>query len=152
MRWVLLGILILISPGIFAWYQEYGNDISGSGAFDTSGRQPVLIVFKRADNCSVADIWLDASLHERNISDNSAKPTSRLQVDGYSGWLLSLENFETNYWLPGTLALRQSIPTHMLRQFRFGKELSIYIEENRFTWSLKGSNLAIATALNNCLK
>ncbi len=143
-------MLVLTSPAAIAWYQEFGNETSGVGTYDTSGSQPILIAFNRAENCNSASLWLDGSLLDQSQSDKFQNIKGILKVDNYPNWDLSLDYIETNNWLPGLRVLKQDIPQGIVRQIRIGHLLTITVEGNEYSWSLAGSSAAIWFAYNAC--
>ena len=127
MRCLLFGMLIFISPGTLAWYQEYGSDITGTGTYDTTGQQPVLIAFNRTNNCHSASLWFDDSLYGHDHPDKSQNINGILKVDNLRDWTLSLNIIETSNWLPGVWVLRQRISSGMIKQLRHGNVLAVSV-------------------------
>ncbi len=150
MRCFLFSMLILISPVAISWYQEFGNEVSGVGAYDTTGRQFILIAFNRNNDCNSVSLWLDGSLRDQSLSDNSQDTKSVLKVDNYQSWILPLEFVKTNNWLSGFWVLKQEISSDIIQQLRKGNLLTISVGKNRHSWSLAGSNAAIRSAYMAC--
>ena len=150
MRWILFSILFLASPTAIPWYQEFGSQTSGVGAYDTSGRQPILIAFDRTRNCTSASLWLDGSLRDQSQSEKVQNINGILKIDNFRSWAISFDYIETNYWLPGLWVLKQNIPPGIVRELVIGHLLSITIGENNYTWSLVGSRAAILSAYDAC--
>lgn len=150
MRLFIFGMLILSSADAMPWYQEFGGEISGVGAYDTTERQYVLIAFNRTENCQSASLWLDGSLRDQNQSDNSQKTEVILKIDNYPDWILSLDYIKTNNWLSGLWVLKQMVPLDMVRQLRKGRLLTISAGKDEYSWSLAGSSAAIWSAYNAC--
>ena len=152
MRGLLFGMLILMSPTISAWYQEYGSEISGTGAYDTTERQPLLIAFNQKNKCQSASLWLDRFLYAHELSDSPQKTGGTFKIDNFKSWTLSLDVFETDNWLPGVFVLRQEIASGMIKQLRHGNILTISVGKHSYVWELAGSNLAIKSAYIACLE
>ena len=152
MRWVLFGILVLVSQSSHSWYPEYGIKISGVGSYDTTARQPILIAFSQSDNCESASIWLDGSLYNHTQSGNLNRAIVELKVDGFQSLTLSFDISESEHWLPRPWVLRQNIPADLLRQVRLGNTLTISIDKHKYIWNLSGSNLAIKSAYKACVE
>ncbi len=150
MRWFLFSLLILSSPDAMPWYQEFGSETSGVGAYDTTGRQFILVAFNRKNDCNSASLWLDGSLRDQNQSDKSQNTEAILKVDNYQSWNLPLESIKTNNWLPGFWVLKQDISSEIIQQLRKGNLLTISVGKNKLSWSLAGSNVAISNAYNAC--
>ena len=150
MRCFLFSILMLSSPGAIPWYSEFGNEISGVGAYDTTGHQYILIAFNRSENCNSASLWLDGSLRDESFSDKSQNTKAILKVDNYSDWNLLFDYIETDNWLTGFWVLKQEVPLGIVRQLRKGNLLTISIGVNKHSWSLVGSNAAMKSAYNAC--
>ena len=143
-------MLVLFSSSAMPWYPEFGNEISGVGAYDTTGQQYLLVAFNRSENCNSASLWLDGSLRDQSLLNKSQNTKAILNVDDYPDWKLSFEHIETKNWLPGIWALKQEIPTSLVRQLRVGRLLTISIGESKHSWSLTGSSVAMKSAYNAC--
>ena len=150
MRCFLFSLLILASPGAISWYQELGSEVSGVVAYDTTGRQPILVAFNRTENCQFASLWLDGSLRDQDLPDKSLLTKAVLKVDNRPGWPLSLDYTKTNYWLPGFWVLKQTIPLSIIRQLRKGHLLTISVGKDEYSWNLAGSSTAMRSAYNAC--
>ncbi len=150
MRWLFFSMLILSSSGAMSWYQEFGSEISGVGTYDTTGKQPILIAFNRAENCHTASLLLDGSLRDQSLSENTENTKAILKVDNYSGWALSLDYVKTVNWLPGLWVLKQKIPSGIVQQLRNGSLLTISVGKYKHSWSLVGSSWAMRAAYNAC--
>ena len=150
MRWFLFSILVLTSPTAISWYQEFGSEVSGVGAYDTTGHQPILIALNRLENCNSSSLWLDGSLRDQSLSDKSQNTKAILKVDNYRSWNLSLDYVETNNWLSGFWVLKQNIPLGIILQLRKGHLLTISVGKNEYSWSLAESSVAIWSAYNAC--
>ncbi len=150
MRLLLFSMLLLSSPVAMPWYQEFGSETSGVVAYDTTGSQPVFIAFDRTKKCQHASLWLDGSLRDQGVSDDSQLTRAILKVDNNSDWALSLGYTKTNYWLPGFWVLKQEISSGIVQQIRKGHLLTISIGNDEYSWSLAGSSVAIWSAINAC--
>ena len=150
MRCFLFSILLLSSPVAIPWYPEFGNEISGVGAYDTTGQQNILIAFNRSEKCNSVSLWLDGSLRDQSFSDKSQNTKAILKVDNYPDWNLLFDYIETDNWLTGFWVLKQEVPLGIVRQLRKGNLLTISIGGNKHSWSLVGSNSAMKSAYNAC--
>ena len=150
MRQTIFIILLLVSQNALSWYPEYGNTISGTGSYDTTGHQFILIAFNRVDNCGSASLWLDRSLHIPSQSDESNRIVVNIAVDGFQSWTLPFEVMESDHWLPRPFALNQNIPADLLKQLGAGKMLIVSGNQRKYAWSLAGSSLAMRSAYKAC--
>ena len=150
MRWAIFSILLFVSQKAFCWYPEYGKEISGVGSYDTTGSQFILIAFNRVDKCGSASLWIDRSLHNHNLSEDSNRIMVRLAVDSFQSWTLPFEILESEYWLPRPWALNQNIPAGLLKQLGTGRMLIISGNQRKYAWDLAGSSLAMKSAYKAC--
>ena len=151
-RWALFGILVLVSQNSYPWYPEYGSEISGTGSYDTTERQFILIAFNRIDNCESASLWFDGSLYNQTQSDTFNKTLIKLKVDKYQRWTHSFDILESEYWLPRLWVLKQKISADLIKQLRSGNMFTVSIGKHKYIWSLAGSDLAIKSAYKACVE
>jgi hypothetical protein len=50
MRWAIFSILVFVSQNALCWYPEYGNEISGVGSYDTTGKSNRIMVRLAVDS------------------------------------------------------------------------------------------------------
>lgn len=151
MRWAIFSIFVFVFQNAQCWYPEYGNEFSGVGSYDTTGRQFILLAFNRVDNCGSASLWLDRSLQNHGQSNESNRIMVRLAVDSFQSWALPFEVLESEYWLPRPWALTQKIPAGLLKQLGTGRMLTVSSSQREYAWNLAGSSLAIKSAYKACV-
>ena len=150
MHWKILGFLVFFIPAAHAWFPEFGQQLSGTGAFDTTEKHFLLIAFNRDDNCRSASLLLDGAIENHEPLEVNEQVSIKLSVDSYRSWTTLFDLIEFEQWLPHSEALQHQLPPEVLLQLRKGNMLSLLIGGKIFKWNLTGSNQAIMSAYSAC--
>ncbi|MBT7043840.1 MAG: hypothetical protein HN977_00460 [Gammaproteobacteria bacterium] len=145
-----LGFLVFFFPAAHAWSPEFGQQFSGTGDFDTTGKNFLLIAFNRDDNCHSASMLLDGAIGNHEPLGVNDRVRIKLSVDSNRSWTTLFDLIEFEHWIPHSEALQQQLSPEALHQLGKGKMLSLLIGGKRFKWDLTGSNQAIKSAYFAC--